>query len=107
MTHHLFEQNRLRDLEHLVAGLVAERLSERPGERGWTAEELLADASLCRTDFALLGLGSLDWMALATQVEKRSGAELTDEALLESEQRTVAGWAACLLSQGPLPAEPA
>lgn len=96
-------QNRLQHLESLVAGLVAERLSEGPGERIWTANELVTDASLRRTDFALLGLGSLDWMALATQVEKRSGVELTDEVLLDSKLRTVAGWAACLLSQDAVP----
>lgn len=92
---------RLLELERLVARLVARRLSGTPGIGAEEAESFLAEIDQQRhTDLSLLGLSSLDWMALATEVEELSGTELADEVLLDPEKRSVAGWAACLCSAG-------
>ncbi|WP_290055711.1 acyl carrier protein [Amycolatopsis solani] len=79
--------------------LVATQVVEAFGELGIpvaTVEEILENPSLRRRDFARLGLGSLDWIALAGKVEAVTGAELPDRALLEPEHRCVSGWAAAL-----------
>jgi hypothetical protein len=90
----------LSDHEILVATQLAEALAER-GIPAGTAEEIVRNREWCHRDYALLGLGSLDWLAIAVKVEAATGAELPDYALLESEHRCVSGWAAALASVAP------
>ncbi|WEB42131.1 phosphopantetheine-binding protein [Streptomyces yunnanensis] len=71
------------------------------GERGIstsTAEELIEDADLRILDLSLLGLSSLDWIALATRLEDETGGELPDHVLVSPEHRSVAGWGAAILA---------
>lgn len=75
---------------HVVAAL--ERLGLRTAEIG----DLTGGTELARRDLALLGLGSLDWIAVAAELESATGRELPDRALVESERRCVEGWAQAL-----------
>ncbi|MBB1158671.1 acyl carrier protein [Amycolatopsis dendrobii] len=83
----------------LVAALVADALASQ-GLRAVTARELIADPELCTCDLARFGLGSLDWIALATRLERQTGVELPDGALLDDERRSIAGWATALTTAG-------
>ncbi|BCK68058.1 hypothetical protein Srufu_020110 [Streptomyces libani subsp. rufus] len=95
------DQERMHACEHLVAAAVIEFMAEK-GEPTAQVRDLFEDDALRGKDFALLGLSSLDWMTLAMRVEKRSGVELDDAVLIDPENRSVAGWAACLYSVGAL-----
>ncbi|MDQ7809144.1 phosphopantetheine-binding protein [Amycolatopsis sp. A133] len=88
------------DHELLVATQLAETLAER-GISAGTAEEIVRNYEWCHRDFALLGLGSLDWLAIAVKVEAAAGVELPEYALLEPEHRCVSGWAAALTPAVP------
>jgi acyl carrier protein len=83
------------DYEALVATHVAAAL-ERLGLSTVGVDDLTGNAELCRRDLALLGLGSLDWIAVAAELESATGRELPDRALVESERRCVKGWAQAL-----------
>ncbi|WP_026411069.1 non-ribosomal peptide synthetase [Actinomadura oligospora] len=79
----------------LVAVLVARTLADRGGG-GPSAERLASDPELRRTDFARLGLGSLDWLSLAVRLENETGVEVPEQALLQPESRCVEGWSQVL-----------
>jgi acyl carrier protein len=81
----------------LVATYVVAALADR-GIHGPGAEELIENPSLRSRDLALLGLSSLDWIALGIQLETATGLQLPDHVLVESEHRCVGGWAKALLS---------
>lgn len=83
----------------LVATHVAQALADC-GINSPEAEELIESPSLRSRDLALLGLGSLDWIALAIQLETETGVQLPDHALVETEHRCVRGWANALLAGG-------
>lgn len=85
------DRDRARETTQAMARIVAARL-ERSGVRGIPADALSDDPRLSRLDFAALGLNSVDWMGLATEVEDAFGIELPDEVLLDPEHRSVAGW---------------
>ncbi|MFJ3719935.1 phosphopantetheine-binding protein [Streptomyces sp. NPDC090057] len=87
----------LRACELLVARLVVEVMADR-GIAAPEAEELAEDAELRTRDLSLLGLGSLDWIALATRLEDMIGAEIPDQVLLAPERRCVAGWGEAVLA---------
>lgn len=93
------EDARREECEVIVASHVVRALVSRGIEIS-TVGELLRDKSLRLRDLALLGLGSLDWMALATQLEDATGVELPDLVLLEPEHRCVTGWAEALFVEG-------
>lgn len=86
----------------LVAVPVARMLAERGGH-GPSAERLASDPELRRMDFALLGLGSLDWLSLAVRLETETGVEFPDQALLQPDSRCVAGWSQVLADAGVTP----
>lgn len=90
-----FSPDSARDWESLVADLVAEVLVDR-GTDPATARQLRTDRSLWSRDLTSFGLGSLDWISLATRVEAETGVELPDEALLEPRHRCVEGWSEAL-----------
>ncbi|MFF4832681.1 phosphopantetheine-binding protein [Streptomyces sp. NPDC001315] len=87
----------LRACELLVARLVVGAMADR-GIAAPKAEELVEDAELRTRDLSLLGLSSLDWIALATRLEDTIGAEIPDQVLLAPEQRCVAGWGEAVLA---------
>ncbi|MFJ9038968.1 phosphopantetheine-binding protein [Streptomyces sp. NPDC102406] len=93
----LAQPERLKECELLVAGLVVQAMSER-GIEPPAARDLAQDAELRTRDLALLGLSSLDWIALATRLEETIEAELPDEVLVTPESRSVAGWGAAVLA---------
>ncbi|MDG4788026.1 acyl carrier protein [Micromonospora sp. WMMD1102] len=92
---------RLRACEHLVATAVVDALAGE-GTARVSVAALLADAELRSTDFALLGLGSLDWMQVATRLESETGVELDDEVLTDPGRRCLLGWSGCLFTAGAL-----
>lgn len=94
-------QQLLRGCELFIADIVAEFLAAN-GIGGIQASDLADDPELRLRDFALLGLGSLDWMALATRVEAGAGAELDDEALINPERRCIVGWSRSLAGAGAI-----
>jgi acyl carrier protein len=83
----------------LVATRVAQALADQ-GIHGPEARELMENPSLRFRDLALLGLGSLDWITLATQLEAETGVQLPDHVLVESAHRCVNGWSNALLTGG-------
>jgi hypothetical protein len=86
---------RTDDRVRLVATCVARALAER-GVTDTDVNELLGDPDSLHRDFALLGLGSLDWIAVAAHLEDRTGLELPEHVLLDPAYRCVAGWADAL-----------
>lgn len=83
----------------LVATYVAQALTDRVGH-GPSAEQLMEDPGLRHRDFALLGLGSLDWISLAARLETETGVEFPDQVLLEPKSRCLAGWSRALADAG-------
>ncbi len=83
----------------LVATHVVRALADC-GIHSPEARELIENPCLLSRDLALLGLGSLDWIALATQLETETGVQLPDHVLVETEHRCVRGWAKALLAGG-------
>lgn len=79
-------------IEYIVAAAVTDVLL-RSGVSILPAALLADDRDLARRDFAELGLTSLDWMDLATILESQLDFEFDDSALLDSECRTIVGWA--------------
>lgn len=86
-------------VERAVAAAVADRLA-RAGGTVVPAAELLADPELMHREFAALGLDSVDWMSVATELEDLMGLELPDELLLDADRRSIAGWAHMILALG-------
>ena len=86
-----------RACELLVARQVVRALADR-GIDVPEAEELIEDAVLRTREFSLLGLSSLDWIALATRLEDAIGAEIPDHVLVSPEHRCVAGWGDAVLA---------
>lgn len=74
--------------EQAVHRLVLERLRRLNKASG--AEDVT------RTSFAALGLDSLEWMSLASEIEELTGLMLPDEVLSEPKLRTAEVWAARL-----------
>ncbi|MFD5483431.1 acyl carrier protein [Streptomyces hawaiiensis] len=87
----------LHACELLIAGLIVRAMGDR-GIAAPKAEELVEDAGLRTRDLSLFGLGSLDWIALATQLEDTIGAEIPDHVLISPEHRCVEGWAKAVLT---------
>lgn len=81
---------------HLLVATHVVRALVGLGVRTVGIEELLGDPGLRQRDLALLGLGSLDWIALAVRLESETGAELPDVFLLKPENRSVDRWAEAL-----------
>ncbi|MFB7076426.1 acyl carrier protein [Streptomyces sp. NPDC056308] len=81
----------LQECELLVARMVVRALGDR-GIVAPKAEELVEDPELRAQDLSLLGLNSLDWIALATQLEDTISAEIPDHMLISPAHRCVAGW---------------
>ncbi|MEU8508755.1 acyl carrier protein [Streptomyces brevispora] len=75
----------------LVADLVVQALAEQ-GLPAPDAGELVGNTELRSLDLALLGLSSLDWIALASRIEDAIGTEIPDRVLVRAESRCVAGW---------------
>ncbi|WP_432161038.1 acyl carrier protein [Streptomyces sp. NRRL F-5630] len=87
----------LHACELLVARLIARAMADR-GIASPKAEELVEDAELRAQDLSLFGLSSLDWIALATQLENTIGAEIPDHVLIRPEHRCVADWGEAVLA---------
>jgi acyl carrier protein len=83
------------EYELLVATHVVRALAAL-GVHAPTVDQLINDDDSRVRDLALLGLSSLDWMALATRLEYETGLEIPDHALTQSRHRCVAGWATAL-----------
>lgn len=95
MTEQVVDSARIDTYELLVATQVF-RFVSTYDTRVASAEELISDDGLRTRDLAALGLGSLDWMALATALEKETHLELPDRVLIDPRRRCIAGWAAAL-----------
>ncbi len=95
MTEQASDSARTGAYELLVATHVF-RVMSKYDTRVASAAELVSDADLRTRDLAVLGLGSLDWMALATALEQATDRELPDRVLVDPQQRCIAGWAAAL-----------
>ncbi|WP_435174217.1 acyl carrier protein [Actinacidiphila sp. bgisy145] len=91
MTANSPDREQMRRIRYAMAQIVSVRL-ERSGVRGVLADALSDDMRLGRVDFAALGLNSVDWMGLASEVEDAFEIELPDAALLDGAHRSVAGW---------------
>ncbi|AJC59856.1 phosphopantetheine-binding protein [Streptomyces sp. 769] len=95
------EKGRMNACERLVAATLIEIMKAK-GEIALQEIDLVEDETLRGKDFALFGLSSLDWMELASRVEKLAGVELDDAVMIDPEIRSIAGWSACLYRAGAL-----
>jgi acyl carrier protein len=86
-----FDGVRAQETRRVLAAIVAAKL-ERSGVPGVSAHALTTDPELGGRDFAALGLNSVDWMDVASEVEDAFDVELPDEVLLDAEHRSVIGW---------------